>query len=547
VITKTSTSAARATSKVSTVTTTTMPTTVTSTTTKSTLTTTNTLVAKSSPISLTTTTARMTLPLSVHQGAEVSSTFLASEVQVATTNVVTTAKIQNNTTPRTISQPTIVQSSFSFTSHASKTGAAISLTTPGKEKNPNIPSVTTQSNTVPAAAPHLITGSTTNAQSTPVSATGVKTTAQNIIEHKTQTRTSRVLSSVNQTPATIVDVAINQASTTDKQPVSATKIQSHVEQSIERKMETLPTSLVSLNDNEILTFPSIPLEPTTNTNTTVPVEFPVIESTAIEKVSPQTDAFKDIYTYEATLNHTVVELSNVLEVTNTLDTIYMSRNASDTISKQHFESMSDVQSRPLSDKKYSIYTIITEGNTEVITISAISPMFQANRNNIVQMSTSQASVTLLDKSNITRFLTTFLHIVSEGATMSNYFDESIQDNYISNNLLVKCCCCCRNTYQSAGKCCSDHSTDRAATCASNIPEPYKSGYVRGTPNFNSPEPLSGCSYAERLEYNPDFEASELFTENFASLSDEIRSSLGDSVTDLVIDCEFNSVACNIER
>ena len=91
------------------------------------------------------------------------------------------------------------------------------------------------------------------------------------------------------------------------------------------------------------------------------------------------------------------------------------------------------------------------------------------------------------------------------------------------------------------------TADGAAVCAATISQPYKSEYVRGTPNFQAPGHLNGSSITGRLAYDQAFLSSELFTESFAAMADDTKSALGYALTDLVLYCTYNGLPCALEK
>lgn len=112
---------------------------------------------------------------------------------------------------------------------------------------------------------------------------------------------------------------------------------------------------------------------------------------------------------------------------------------------------------------------------------------------------------------------------------------------------VECCCrCCRKDAGRASsescRTCADMKLDKAADCAAKVaPKPTQETTV---PNFEAPRLLTGSLYS-RPVYTEYFRQQETLTEFLAALPEKERAILGFTIDDLVIDCHYNGVRCNM--
>jgi len=110
---------------------------------------------------------------------------------------------------------------------------------------------------------------------------------------------------------------------------------------------------------------------------------------------------------------------------------------------------------------------------------------------------------------------------------------------------VHCCCrCCFPTTPTCTFCDGDTLTD-ASHCA-NRPPTVLSPVDRQTPKFEAPAALEGSEFAERLALREDFIKKEQLTETLAALPETTKVKLGFKKTDLLLDCWYNGIQCNIE-
>lgn len=68
-----------------------------------------------------------------------------------------------------------------------------------------------------------------------------------------------------------------------------------------------------------------------------------------------------------------------------------------------------------------------------------------------------------------------------------------------------------------------------------------------SPTFEAASVLVGSSYPGRLAYVPAFNATEVFTEEMATLPLATQQSLGYSLADMLLGCQFDEMPCDGER
>ena len=91
------------------------------------------------------------------------------------------------------------------------------------------------------------------------------------------------------------------------------------------------------------------------------------------------------------------------------------------------------------------------------------------------------------------------------------------------------------------------AASQASTFFPVIPTTPKLSYDPDAPSFEPAPVLVGSSYPGRLAYTPEFNATEEFTEELAALPLASQQSLGYSLADLLLSCQFDEMTCDRER
>ena len=92
--------------------------------------------------------------------------------------------------------------------------------------------------------------------------------------------------------------------------------------------------------------------------------------------------------------------------------------------------------------------------------------------------------------------------------------------------------------------------DAAAQASTFLPVAFtapKLSFDPDAPSFEAAPVLVGSSYPGRLAYTPAFNATEELTEELAALPLATQQSLGYSLTDLLLSCQFDEMPCDRER
>jgi len=64
------------------------------------------------------------------------------------------------------------------------------------------------------------------------------------------------------------------------------------------------------------------------------------------------------------------------------------------------------------------------------------------------------------------------------------------------------------------------------------------------PNFEAAPKLTGSRFPDRLAVTQTFQASQVLTETLASLPDEVKTAMGYSRGEFILDCRFDGKDCN---
>lgn len=115
---------------------------------------------------------------------------------------------------------------------------------------------------------------------------------------------------------------------------------------------------------------------------------------------------------------------------------------------------------------------------------------------------------------------------------------------------TKCCCsCCSEDYATdAESCrsCARESLQTAVSCASkSAPPTTKVPTVKE--NFVAPKPVEGSRFPERLTHREEFRKQEQLTEVLAAMPAAEKAALGYSIDDLIVDCHYDGLPCDMDR
>lgn len=115
---------------------------------------------------------------------------------------------------------------------------------------------------------------------------------------------------------------------------------------------------------------------------------------------------------------------------------------------------------------------------------------------------------------------------------------------------TKCCCsCCSEDYATdAESCrsCTRESLQTAVSCASKS-APSTTKVPAGKENFVAPKPVEGSRYPERLTLREEFRRQEQLTEVLAAMPAAEKAALGYSIEDLIVDCHYDGLPCDMDR
>jgi len=259
------------------------------------------------------------------------------------------------------------------------------------------------------------------------------------------------------------------------------------------------------------------------------------------KMLPTTGIIEDILV--STISTEITKMSKLAESSTLLRTENISQSTEQIKVDTTNSPTTEMLTKLSSSTEYPL--VITHPNT-----LAINELKTSTTSSMTLEATTFVDTTF----EATTFVATTFEataIMSTVSTVDDFFSTSTVHEQFSNTVpatILKCCCvCCTSTYPATCKVCSDSTSSDTAVCAAKIPQPFKSGYVRGTSNFQAPEHLNGSNIAERLAYEKNFEMSELFTESFATMADNVKSSMGYGLMDLVLDCTYDGIQCALDR
>jgi len=503
-------------------------------------------------------------PFTINQAKTVPTTYSAANMTHSSTLFTTLEPITTNqatTVPTTYSATNMTHSSTLFTT--------------------SVPITTNQASTVPttysaANMTHFSTLFTTAVLETTTQAlrttTEAATTSTNLLNFESIYSTTATITPTNIMSTSVIKITGQPSTTCKKNSVPSIQSQTNAESTSNQSVPSLDTTVTRISSNRIwnnvtsiLVYPTETTTATTDTITVPPIEHTdgLITSTMLSEtgISNKTSFAETSVAYKYTDDVDIVtESSLVLTNKAAIPTQYYTQTDINSI---HADT-APINAVRETDNTAGKGLPITGSVIKSITISPTINETQkvpttvyedVNRTSGISVVTATPRATQLDRETTNTAAMAEFSVLHDHFTAESLVTDILSDSrkmekalLIPRNVSVRCCCqCCTNIPQSTCQFCSDFSTNNAATCASKIPQPYKSEYVRGMPNFQSPEPLIGSSFPARLVYNSDFETSEIFTEMFASMTDETRNSIGYSVNDLILGCEYNNAPCNIER
>jgi len=503
------------------------------------------------------------VPRTTNQATTVPTTYSATNMTHSSTLFITTVPITTNqatTVPTTYSTINMTHSSILFTTSEPRTtnqvttvpttNSATNMTHSSTLFITTVPITTNQATTVPTTysainMTHSSTLFTTTVPKTSNQATTVPTT----------------YNAINMTHSSALFTTAALRTTTQAITTSTNRI--NFESIYSTTATITPTNTMSTSAIKITGQPSTTAQytPFNNSLTTIVSTFTTIhptKKTSVANIESQTNAESASSQSATSLDTTILRISSnkmynnitsilenpTVKTTATTDTITVPPIehtdvliTSTMLIETGVSNKTSVAETSVAYKYTDNLDIVTESSIVLTKKTAISTQYHTQVD-IFSIHTDTA-VAILSVSSAAAIL-----------SVSSKMDKAL---LTPTNVSVRCCCqCCTNFPPSTCQFCSDLTTKDAAICASKIPEPkfpepYKSEYVRGTANFQTPEPLIGSSFPARLAYNPDFEASEIFTEKFASMSDMTRNSIGYSLNDLILNCEYDNAPCNMER
>lgn len=121
--------------------------------------------------------------------------------------------------------------------------------------------------------------------------------------------------------------------------------------------------------------------------------------------------------------------------------------------------------------------------------------------------------------------------------------DSTQNGGVSD----ACCCTCCFSATSL-----DEANDMAMTCPAcqdasldSCSNPYVTPAPTPPPVVEHPQSINGSKYPERVQPREDFLEEEHLTESLAELPLEKKQSLGFTSHDLILDCKYAGMDCNV--